>query len=335
MKTINSVTVVGAGYMGGGIAQSLALAGMKVTVVDGDPELTKKQFARLLSEAQDFEDQGLYKPGSVEIIKANLVCGTTIEEAVGDADFIEEAVFERPDVKMPVLERISTHARPDAIIGTNTSTIPVHVLAPAVDHPERFMTVHFSNPAPFIPGVELVVGEATTPETVALVKDVLKRCGRQGAQVADRPGMVLNRLQYALLKEATACVEEGVATPEDVDVIVRTTFGFRLGFFGPFAIADQAGLDVYANCFKTFEEAYGSRLATPKMLSDAVAAGRLGVKNGRGITGDFDDETKTALIAYRNKAYARMSELLAELGPAPEGVKADDRDQSEALHPQE
>lgn len=335
MKTINNVTVVGAGYMGGGIAQSLALAGMKVTVVDSDPELTKKQFARLFSEAQDFEDQGLYKPGSVEIIKANLVCGTTIEEAVGGADFIEEAVFERPDVKMPVLERISRHARPDAIIGTNTSTIPVHVLAPAVDHPERFMTVHFSNPAPFIPGVELVVGEATAPETVTLVKDVLNRCGRQGAQVADRPGMVLNRLQYALLKEATACVEEGVATPEDVDVIVRTTFGFRLGFFGPFAIADQAGLDVYANCFKTFEEAYGSRLATPRMLSDAVAAGRLGVKNGKGITGDFDDETKTALIAYRNKAYARMSELLAELGPAPEGVKTGDPDQPEALHPQE
>lgn len=335
MKTISSVTVVGAGYMGGGIAQSLALAGMKVTVVDSDPELTKKQFSRLLSEAQDFEDQGLYRPGSVEIIKSNLVCGTTIEEAVRDADFIEEAVFERPDVKMPVLERISKHARPGAIIGTNTSTIPVHVLVPAVDHPERFMTVHFSNPAPFIPGVELVVGEATSPETVALVKDVLSRCGRQGAQVADRPGMVLNRLQYALLKEATACVEEGVATPEDVDIIVRTTFGFRLGFFGPFAIADQAGLDVYANCFKTFEDAYGPRLATPKMLSDAVAAGRLGVKNGKGITGDFDDETKAALVAYRNKAYARMSELLAELGPAPEGAKVKDSDRPEALHPQE
>lgn len=320
MEKINSVAVVGAGYMGGGIAQSLALAGMRVTVVDGDPELTKKQFARLLDEAQDFEDQGLYRPGSVEIIKSNLSCGTTIEEAVGDVDFIEEAVFEKPEVKMPVLERISGSARPDAIIGTNTSTIPVRVLAPAVERPERFMTVHFSNPAPFIPGVELVVGEATTPGTVALVKDVLARCGRQGAQVADRPGMVLNRLQYALHKEATSCVEEGVATPEDVDVIVRTTFGFRLGFFGPFAIADQAGLDVYANCFKTFEEAYGPRLATPKMLSDAVAEGRLGVKNGKGITGDFDDGTKAALIAYRNKAYARMSELLADLGPAPEGV---------------
>jgi 3-hydroxybutyryl-CoA dehydrogenase len=133
--------------------------------------------------------------------------------------------------------------------------------------------------------------------------------------------MVLNRLQFALLKEATACVEEGVATPEDVDIIVRTTFGFRLGFFGPFAIADQAGLDVYAAGFKTFEDAYGPRLATPAMLAEAVAADRKGVKNGKGITGDFDDQTKADLIAYRNKAYSRMGELLAELGPAPRGTK--------------
>src|SRR5690606_2939170 len=110
---------------------------------------------------------------------------------------------------------------------------------------------------------------AAPPEVTGAAKDVLARAGREGAQVADTPGMVLNRLQYALLKEATSIVEEGVATLEDVDTIVRTTFGFRLGFFGPFAIADQAGLDVYVNCFKTFEEAYGSRLATPQMLKEA------------------------------------------------------------------
>lgn len=324
MLSIETVAVVGAGYMGGGIAQSLALAGMRVTVVDTNAQTTKEQFARLLCEAQEFEDQGLYQPGSVEKIKLNLVCGTTIAEAVKDADFVEEVVFERLDVKLDVLKQISDHARPDAVIGTNTSTIPVHELVSSVAHPERFLTVHFSNPALFIPGVELVAGEATSAEVIAAVKHLLARAGRQGAQVADTPGMVLNRLQYALLKEATSCVEEGVATAEDVDTIVRTTFGFRLGFFGPFAIADQAGLDVYANCFKTFEDAYGPRLATPKMLSDAVANNRLGVKNGRGITGDFDDQTKTALIAYRNKAYSRMSQLLAELGSPPKGTAAQD-----------
>jgi len=316
---INDVAVVGAGYMGGGIAQSLALAGLQVQIADVDSEATSKAFERLLKEAGEFEAQGLYKTGSTDIIKRNLSCGGSIEAAVANADFIEEAVFEVPDVKRSTLELISAKARPDAIIGTNTSTIPLHVLAPAVKHPDRFLTVHFSNPAPFIPGVELVAGEATSAEVIDAVKRLLVRAGREGAQVADTPGMVLNRLQYVLLKEATSIVEEGVATMEDVDTIVRTTFGFRLGFFGPFAIADQAGLDVYANGFKTFEDAFGPRIATPAILKEAVDAGRYGTKNGKGLTGDFDDETKAALIAYRNKAYSRMGELLRELGTAPKG----------------
>lgn len=320
-RTINTVTVVGAGYMGGGIAQSLALADLQVEIVDVDVDAARKGLARLLAEAQEFEDQGLYTAGSTERIKANLSAGRTLEEAVAEADFIEEAVFESPEVKREVLGKISAHARPDAIIGTNTSTIPVHVLVSAVKHPERFLTVHFSNPAPFIPGVELVSGEATTPDVVDAVKDLLARAGREGAEVADTPGMVLNRLQYALLKEAASVVEEGIATAEDVDTVVRTTFGFRLGFFGPFAIADQAGLDVYGLGFNTLSEAYGERLAAPALLTENVEAGRHGLKNGKGWTGDFDEATKAELIAYRNKAYARMGELVRELGPAPKGKK--------------
>lgn len=319
--TIRTVTVVGAGYMGGGIAQSLALAGFTVQIVDTDPDATANGLRRLLTEAQEFEDQGLYSSGASAAIEANLTAGTTLEDAVATADFIEEAVFEDPEVKRDVLAKISAHARPDAIIGTNTSTIPVHTLVSAVTNPERFLTVHFSNPAPFIPGVELVSGEATRPDVVDAVKDLLERAGREGAEVADTPGMVLNRLQFALLKEATNVVEEGVATPEDVDTIVRTTFGFRLGFFGPFAIADQAGLDVYAKGFATLENAYGERLQTPGMLQDAVDSGRHGVKNGKGWTRDFDEARKAELIAYRNRAYARMSDLLRELGPAPVGSK--------------
>ena len=319
MRKINTVTVVGAGYMGGGIAQVLALNGFTVQIADVDADATREALARLEKEAKEFEEQGLFEPGSAKTIMANLTAGNSLEDAVSDVDFVMEVVFEDPDVKKDVLSRVCAAARADAIIGTNTSTIPVKVLVDAVTHPERFLTVHFSNPAPFIPGVELVAGEATTQEVIDSVKDLLTRAGREGAQVADTPGMALNRLQYALLKEATLIVEQGVASVEDVDTIVRTTFGFRLGFFGPFAIADQAGLDVYAKGYTTLENEFGERMATPKLLTDAVAAGRKGTKNGKGLTGDFDDETKAQLIAYRNKAYSRMGELLRELGPAPKG----------------
>ncbi|WNG85377.1 3-hydroxyacyl-CoA dehydrogenase family protein [Mycobacterium sp. ITM-2016-00317] len=319
MRRINTVTVVGAGYMGGGIAQVLALNGFQVQIADVSADATQEALKRLEREAREFEEQGLFDTGSAETIMSNLTAGNSLEDAVSDVDFVMEAVFEDPDVKKEVLARICASARPDAIIGTNTSTIPVKVLVEAVTNPERFLTVHFSNPAPFIPGVELVAGEATTQEVIDSIKDLLVRAGCEGAQVADTPGMALNRLQYALLKEATLIVEEGVATKEDVDTIVRTTFGFRLGFFGPFAIADQAGLDVYVKGFRTLENAFGERMATPKLLTDNVDAGRHGTKNGKGWTGDFDDDTKAKVIAYRNKAYSRMGDLLRELGPAPKG----------------
>ncbi|GBQ66810.1 3-hydroxyacyl-CoA dehydrogenase [Ameyamaea chiangmaiensis NBRC 103196] len=317
IEKIQTVAVIGAGYMGGGIAQSLAMAGMTVILADVSPEATKTSLARLLREAGEFEAQGLFPEGAAVTIEKHLSAAQSIEEAVTSVDFIEEAVPEVPTIKHEVLRRICAAARPDAIIGTNTSTLPVHTLAPAVTNPERFLTVHFSNPAPFIPGVELVSGTATDPAVIPVVKDMLNRAGRSSAEVADTPGFVLNRLQYVLLKEANSIVEEGIATAPDVDTIVRSTFGFRLPFFGPFAIADMAGLDVYANCFKTFEDAFGPRLATPELLTSLVSEGKFGVKSGQGFTGTFTEEQRAALVAYRNKAYAKMAQLLEELGPSP------------------
>jgi 3-hydroxybutyryl-CoA dehydrogenase len=313
---INKVAQVGAGYMGGGIAQSLANAGLQVWLADVDAEATRRAHERLLVETEQFETQGLFAPGSMDRISANLHVAPTIEEAVADVDFVEEAVPEVPQIKRDVLARVEGAARPGTIIGTNTSTIPVHLLAEGLKDPTRFLTVHWSNPAPFIPGVEIVAGERTDPSVIPVVKRMLARAGRHSAQVADVPGFVLNRLQYVLLKEAMTIVEEGVATAEDVDTIVTSTFGFRLPFFGPFAIADMAGLDVYAASFTTLEQAFGERLAAPKVLTDLVAQGRFGVKSGSGFL-ELDPEKREELIAYRNKAYSGMNDLLRELGPSP------------------
>ena len=138
----------------------------------------------------------------------------------------------------------------------------------------------------------------------------------EAAGITDSTGFVLNRLQYALFHEATQLVEEGVATPEDIDTIVRTTFGFRLPFFGPFLIADMAGLDVYSFCYTSLQTRFDERFATPKILSDLVDAGRLGTKTGGGFIDIAADRTPE-LIAYRNRAYVKMQQLLDELGPAP------------------
>jgi len=316
MTEISKIAVVGAGYMGGGIAQTLALAGAHVWLADVDAEATQLAHQRLLAESEQFEAQGLFAPGSTDVLRRNLHPAGSIEEAVSDVDFVEEAVPEVPEIKREVLARIDSAAKPGTIIGTNTSTIPVKVLAGALSDPSRFLTVHFSNPAPFIPGVEIVAGEATDPAVIAVVEAMLAEVGRRSARVADVPGFVLNRLQYVLLKEAMTIVEEGVATPTDIDTIVSTTFGFRLPFFGPFAIADMAGLDVYANGFTTLENAFGERLAAPQVLKDLVAAGKFGTKTGSGFL-ELDPQKREELISYRNKAYQRMNQLLDELGPSP------------------
>ncbi|MFF1882848.1 3-hydroxyacyl-CoA dehydrogenase family protein [Pseudarthrobacter sp. NPDC058196] len=315
MSTRN-IAVVGSGYMGGGIAQVLALAGARVALADVSADIAQSNYERLLKESDEFVAAGLFPAGATEKLKENLWAAKDIEEAVAGAEYIEEAVPEVLEIKHATLGRISAAARPDAIIGSNTSTISIAKLAEVVDNPERFLGVHFSNPAPFIPGVEVIPHEGTSEATVQAAREIVAETGKETATVKDVTGFVLNRLQYALFHEAAQVVEEGIATAEDVDTLVRTTFGFRLPFFGPFAIADMAGLDVYAFCYKSLQTGFPERFATPQILQDKVDAGQLGTKTGSGFL-DVPADRTAALVAYRNKAYVAMQKLMEDLGPAP------------------
>jgi len=314
--TARRIAVVGSGYMGGGMAQVLALSGATVVIADISEEIARSNYERLLTETAQFVADGLFPEDAVERIRENLSPAASIEEAVADADFIEEAVPEKIEIKHETLRRISAAARPDAVIGSNTSTILIGSLAEAVTGPERFLGVHFSNPAPFIPGVELIPHAATSESAIALAEEIVAATGKETARVKDSTGFVLNRLQYALFHEATQIVEEGIATPEDIDTIVRTTFGFRLPVFGPFAIADMAGLDVYAFCYASLQTRWPERFATPESLSQLVEAGKFGTKSGAGYL-DVPAERTAELIAYRNRAYVAIKKLMDELGPAP------------------
>ncbi|GAB2508349.1 3-hydroxyacyl-CoA dehydrogenase family protein [Paramicrobacterium agarici] len=311
-----TIAVVGSGYMGGGIAQVLALSGALVRIADISEEIAKKNYDRLIDEARQFVADELFPADAVECIEANLEASASIEAAVADADFIEEAVPEKIDIKHDTLRRISAAARHDAVIGSNTSTILIGSLAEAVTNPERFLGVHFSNPAPFIPGVELIPHEGTDESTIVTAEQIVAATGKESARVKDSTGFVLNRLQYALFHEATQIVEEGIATPEDIDTIVRTTFGFRLPAFGPFAIADMAGLDVYSFCYASLQTRWPERFATPESLKQLVDAGKFGTKTGAGYL-DVPEDRTPELVAYRNKAYVAIKKLMDELGPAP------------------
>ncbi len=310
------IAVIGSGYMGGGIAQVFGLAGARVALADISAEIAEKNYHRLIAESKEFVSEGLFPAGATDILEENLWPAASLAEAVSNADFIEEAVPEVLAIKNDTLRQISSAARPDAIIGSNTSTISIGDMADAVSNPGRFLGVHFSNPSPFVPGVEIIPHAGTEESVVTRARQLIHDSGKQTAQVKDVTGFVLNRLQYALFHEATQLVEDGTATAEDIDTLVRTTFGFRLPFFGPFAIADMAGLDVYDFCYRSLQTGFPERFATPKVLTELVEAGKLGTKTGAGFLNVPADRIPD-LIAYRNKAYVLMQKLLDELGPAP------------------
>jgi 3-hydroxybutyryl-CoA dehydrogenase len=215
-------------------------------------------------------------------------------------------------VKHAVLRAICEAAPIGAVIATNTSAIPIAELAEAVTAPRRFLGVHWMNPSYFVPCVEVIPTAHTDAAVVTDVVSLLRDVGKQPTVVADSPGFVANRLQFALYKECTRMVEEGVATPAQVDEVVRNSFGFRLPFFGPFLISDIAGLDVYQNSMATLERDVGERLAVPEALKEQVAAGRYGLKSGAGFFEHAPDAAER-LRRYRDTAYARLAALRAEL----------------------
>jgi 3-hydroxybutyryl-CoA dehydrogenase len=187
-----------------------------------------------------------------------------------------------------------------------------------VERPGRFVGTHWFNPPEWTPGVEVIPAAATDPEVVERVMVFLRALGKRPAAVGDGPGFVANRIQNALFLEALRCVEEGLASPQEVDEVVRSCFGFRLPFFGPFQIADMAGLDVYVSVLETLREGLGERFETPDALRELVEQGRTGTKSGAGFL-EYSDEERERLLLERDRRYAALGELLERLPPVEAG----------------
>ena len=312
----STIAIIGSGTLGGGMAQVFALAGHKCVISDSDVNSSIRSFNRLLLETESFEKQGLFPEGSKQLLLENLSYAENIEEACKDADYIAESVPENIEVKKAVFAKISEYARKDAVIASNTSAIPISKLSAFVSNPDRFLGVHWVNPAPFVPGVEVIASPETTEENLQFVEQLIGGVGKVTSRVSDVAGFITNRLQFALHKEAMLMFEEGSATPSQIDSVVSNTFGFRLAFFGPFAIADMGGLDVFAGAYKSLEQAFGERYSAPPALLEKVADGDYGLKTGGGFAG-LDGNRIEEIVAYRNRAFAALSQLKKELGPPP------------------
>ncbi|MGH3665383.1 MAG: 3-hydroxyacyl-CoA dehydrogenase family protein [Egibacteraceae bacterium] len=302
--------MLGGGTMGLGITQALALSGVEVVLIGANAQRARRAFARLEERTRSQVETGLRPLEHMRILDRVVATGE-LATAVADVQLVIESVPENLELKCELLKACARHAPPEVVLATNTSSFPISRLAQAVPRPERFLGLHWFNPPEWVPGVEIIPSSQTDETVVTACRGLLTTLGKEPVLVGDSPGFVANRLQYALLREALACVDEGIATPLEIDRTVRSCFGFRLPFFGPFQIADMAGLDIYLNVFQTLRDNLGDAFAPPAVLEDLVAQGRLGTKTGQGFY-QWPDAERPGLLANRDRKYARLARLLAE-----------------------
>jgi 3-hydroxybutyryl-CoA dehydrogenase len=271
---LEHVLVVGAGQMGGGIAQVVAASGRRVSLHDAAPGAVERGLAAIAKSLAKLAEKGGADP---EEVLARI-------QAVDDlvpAGLMIEAVVEDPDVKRDIFRRADEVLPATALLASNTSSIPITLLAAATSRPERVIGMHFFNPVPVLKLVEVIRGLETSDETAAAISALAIDLGKTPAEARDLPGFVSNRILMPFINEAAYALLEGVAEPEAIDTIAKLGFAHPMG---PLALADLIGLDTCVAIMEVLHEGLGNPKYAPcPLLRQYVQAGRLGRKSGRGF----------------------------------------------------
>jgi 3-hydroxybutyryl-CoA dehydrogenase len=270
------VAVIGAGLMGHGIAQVFALAGHAVTMTDAVTQNLDTAKARMAANLRDLgEDES-----AVERVRT---CAD-LAETVTQADYVVEAVSEDLPLKQKLFGEIERHVRPDTILASNTSVIPITAIMQNLGKRERGLGTHWWNPPFLVPLVEVIETQWTAPQTIAWTMALHEAAGKKPAHVKkDVPGFIGNRLQHALWREAIALVEQGICDAETVDAVIKASFGRRLAVLGPLENADMVGTDLTLAIHNIVLPAIDSRREPSPYLQKLVADGKLGFKSGEGF----------------------------------------------------
>jgi 3-hydroxybutyryl-CoA dehydrogenase len=271
---VQHVLVVGAGQMGGGIAQVVAASGRRVSLHDAVPGAVERALDTMTKSQVKLAEKGGPDPGEVlarvepadELVPAELMIEAVIEDAA-----VKEDVFRRADAVFP----------PEAILASNTSSIPISSLAAATNRPDRVIGMHFFNPVPVLQLVEIVRGRETSDETAAAITELAEELGKTPAVANDFPGFVSNRILMPFINEAVWALHDGVAEAEAIDTIAKLGFAHPMG---PLALADLIGLDTCVAIMEVLHAGLGDDKYAPcPLLREHVAAGRLGRKSGHGF----------------------------------------------------
>jgi 3-hydroxybutyryl-CoA dehydrogenase len=278
--TIHTIGIVGGGTMGNGIAQVFAASGYNVILHDTLPGALDRARKTIETSLAKFVDKGKLSATDRDAALGRLRAAATIDD-LSASDYIVEAIVEDVNAKRALFARLDALTRPDVILTSNTSSISITLLGAATKRAERVLGMHFMNPVPLMTLVELIRGQATSPESMAVATDLCKRLGKTAVEAADYPGFISNRILMPMINEAIFAVMEGVGTPEAIDTVMKLGMNHPMG---PLTLADFIGLDVCLAIMDVLHEGLGDpKYRACPLLRRMVAAGQLGRKAGRGF----------------------------------------------------
>lgn len=277
---INTVMVIGAGQMGGGIAQVMAQTGHKTYMNDVDMDIVNSRLAFIEKLLTKDVAKGKITEEQKAATLANLIPSADVNDAA-DCDLVVEAIVENMDIKATVFKQLDEICKPSCILASNTSSLPITEIAAVTKRPEQVIGMHFMNPVPVMKLVEVIRGLATSDETYEIIKEESIALGKTPVEVKDVPGFVSNRVLEIMINEAIYELYEGVATVEDIDNVMKLGMNHPMG---PLQLADFIGLDTVLAIMNVMYEGYGDCKYRPcPLLRQYVKAGWLGKKSGRGF----------------------------------------------------
>lgn len=277
---IQTIGIIGAGTMGNGIAHTAARSGFKVILHDIAESFLDRAVSTIAKNLEREVAKGRITANDKNAVLSR-ISAVTQNSALSEADFVIEAVIEDIETKLRVFEGMDRIARPDVILASNTSSISITKIASKTKRPDKVIGMHFMNPVPVMPLVEVVRGIATSDETYQMTKELAESLGKTAVEVNDYPGFVSNRVLMPMINEAVYCVMEGVGTAEAIDSVMKLGMNHPMG---PLALADLIGLDVCLDIMEVLHSGLGDSKYRPcPLLRKIVDAGHLGRKSGRGF----------------------------------------------------